>query len=85
LRHCCLEQPIHNKRFPPRRGLSDPTDAESLGDFSLRLSRSTDGGSLQSHRRGLGSSQVEVGAVEYISPGVQDAARTITPFRHKLR
>jgi len=55
-------------------------------------SRSTDGRSLQSHRSGLSSSQVEgevvsvalvhhfhaeAGTVQHISPGVQDAALTI--------
>ena len=58
----------------------------------LETSASADGGSLQSHRSGLSSSQVEgevvsvalvhdfhaeVGAVQHISPGVQDAALTI--------
>ena len=58
----------------------------------LETSASADGGSLQSHGSGLNGSQVEgevvsvalvhdfhaeVGAVQHVSPGVQDAALTI--------
>ena len=88
----CMDLSQDSKKPPRERGLSDSAKAESPEDFSLRLSQSTDGGSLQSHRSGLDSSQVEgevvsvalmhhfhaeAGTVQHISPGVQDAALTI--------